>query len=59
MKKISIKTVDGGRFDFIRENDEMEFSQIDEEAIKVREGNREIIFFRRNIVSIVKRFEED
>ena len=51
VKQISIKTVDGNRYDY-KESAVMSWSS--EDWLEIKEGNTKILFFMRNIVSITE-----
>lgn len=54
MKKISIKTVDGNRYDFVRDESNWPFNtgNIHQDWIQIDEDGVKRLFFRQNIVSI-------
>lgn len=53
-KQISIKTVDGNRYDFVRDESNWPFVKysLDQDWIKIEDGSTVRKFFRNNIVSI-------
>ena len=53
-KQISIKTVDGNRYDFVRDESNCPFVKysLDQDWIKIEDGGTVRKFFRNNIVSI-------
>lgn len=58
MKKCSIKTVDGNRYDFIREKNESLFVT-DRDWIVIQDNNITRMFLRENIVSVTIKVEEE
>ena len=60
MMKYSIKTVDGNRYDYHREDGAPMFDNEDEEWITVntRDGTSRM-FLRRNVVSVTARKEDN
>ena len=55
LKKISIKTADGNRYDFIRSeyNFPFRFEDLNKDWIKVEEEGITRMFYRQNIISIM------
>ena len=57
MKHISIKTVDGNRYDFMKADNEESYS-FEDGVISVTEGNEIRLFILNNIASITIKVED-